>query len=103
MKRMKMIATRELATNSGKVMKEVDKNGFVVITKDGKPRSIIIPTSEDTLIPDVRSLMNLRLQRLLRQTQTQSIKNGTANMTMEEIDAEIAVMRKERRQRTRTK
>lgn len=32
-----MVATRELATNSGKVMKEVDKSGFVVITKDGKP------------------------------------------------------------------
>lgn len=92
-----MIATRELATNSGKVMKEVDKCGFVVITKDGKPRSIIIPTSEDTLIPDVRSLMNLRLKRLLRKTQANAAKKGVSNMTMEEIDAEIAETRKARR------
>jgi len=99
MRPMKMIATRELATNSGKVMKEVDARGFVVITKDGKPRSIIIPTSEETLFPDVQSLMNLRLKRLLRRTQTEAVKNGTSNMTMEEIDAEIAEVRKARKNR----
>ena len=97
---MKMIATRELASNSKSVMREVDKNGFVVITKDGKPRSIIITTTEDTLVPDVRAIMNLRLKTLARQSQARAIKNGTSNMTMEEIDFKIASARKERRART---
>ena len=99
MKRMKMVATRELATNSGKVMKEVDKSGFVVITKDGKPRSILISTTEDTLLPDVRAVVHMKFKQMLLRSQMRAVKNGTSNMTMEEIDAEIAAARKERKNR----
>ncbi len=94
---MKMIATREFAANSGKVMKEIDENGFVVITKDGKPRSILISTTEDTLLPDVRSIINLKFKQSLLKAQMNSIKNGTSNISMEEIDAEIARTRKARK------
>lgn len=99
MKHMKMVATRELATNSGKVMKEVDKNGFVVITKDGKPRSILISTTEDTLLPDVRAVVHMKFKQMLLRSQMRAVKNGTSNMTMKEIDAEIAAARKERKNR----
>lgn len=37
----------------------------------------------------------------LKRIQEESIKNGTSEMTMEEIDAEIALARKERRERNR--
>jgi len=94
---MKMIATRELAANSGKVMGEVDKNGFIVITKDGKPRSIIISTTEDTLIPDVKSIINLKFKQILLNSQMNSQKRGTSKMSIKEIDAEIATVRKLRR------
>ena len=92
-----MIATRELASNSGKVMKEADKRGFVVITKDGKPRSILISTTEATLFPDVRAVVHMKFKQTLLQSQMRAVKNGTSNMTMEEIDAEIAAARKARK------
>ncbi len=94
---MKMVATREFAANSGRVMKDVDKDGFVVITKDGKPRSILISTTEDTLFPDVRSIIHMKFKQALLRSQMNAVKNGTANMTMEEIDAEIAAARRERK------
>lgn len=37
---MKMVATRDLAAKSGLIMKELESEGILVITKDGKPRSI---------------------------------------------------------------
>ena len=37
---MKMVATRDLAAKSGLVMKELEADGILVVTKDGKPRSI---------------------------------------------------------------
>jgi hypothetical protein len=50
---MKMIATRELAANSGRVMKELEREGVLVITKDGKPRSILLSTSDESLMENV--------------------------------------------------
>ena len=43
---MKTIASRTLAGSPGKVWEHLDKEGAVVITKDGVPRSIMVPTSD---------------------------------------------------------
>ena len=43
-----------LAASPDKVWADLEKEGAVVITEDGAPRSIMIPTSGETLLDDVR-------------------------------------------------
>lgn len=93
---MKMIATRELAANSGRVMKELDQEGVLVITKDGKPRSILLATSDATLMDDLRDCLYARARRDLIKAQSAAEKAGSAGMTMDEIDTEIRASRASR-------
>jgi hypothetical protein len=94
---MKMIATRELAANSGRVMKELDKEGVLVITKDGKPRSILLTTSDATLMEDLRDCLYSRARRDLMKAQMASAEAGCAGLSMDEIDAEIRAARATRK------
>jgi hypothetical protein len=94
---MKMIATRELAANSGRVMKELDEEGVLVITKDGKPRSILLATSDATLMDDLRDCLYSRARRDLIKAQSAAVDAGSAGLTMDEIDAEIRTSRAARK------
>jgi len=90
---MKMIATRELAANSGRVMKELEKEGVLVITKDGKPRSILLTTSDVTLLDDLRDCLYARARRNLMKAQMAAVGSGAAGLSMDEIDEEIRATR----------
>lgn len=92
-----MIATRELAANSGQVMKKLDEEGVLVITKDGKPRSILLTTSAATLIEDLRDCLYVRARRDLMKAQMAAGETGSAGLSMEEIDAEIRATRAARK------
>ena len=94
---MKMVATRELAANSGRVMKDLEKEGVLVITKDGKPRSILLSTTDDTLIEDLRDCLYARAQRGLSKARAAASSAGTSGLSMEEIDAEIQATRSSRK------
>ena len=94
---MKMIATRELAANSGRVMKELEKEGMLVITKDGKPRSILLTTSDETLMEDLRDCLYSRARRDLMKTQMAAAESETSKFSMEEIDSEIRAARTARK------
>jgi len=60
---MRMLASRELAARPGKVWKDLAQDGALVITKDGKPRGIITPTSDQTLLEDMQDLIFARSRR----------------------------------------
>ena len=65
---MIMVATRKLAANSGRVMKELEKEGMLVITKDGKPRSILLSTKDATLLEDLRDCLDARARKGIGQS-----------------------------------
>lgn len=98
---MKMIPSRALAASPGKVWNMLNHEGSVVITKDGKPRGILIPTSDETLIEDMQDHLRLRAQRAVSEIRRDAARLGTDKLTMEEIDSEIAASRRERRARHR--
>ena len=100
---MKMIPTRELAARSGRIMDELEKEGLLVVTKDGKPRSIMLPTSDATLLNDVRDCIYVRAQQALAATQLESVSRGRDQISMDEIDAEIRAARTARRKRKGSK
>ena len=92
---MKMIASRELTAAPARVWRILEAEGSVVITKDGKPRGILLPTSEETLIEDVDSQVRSRARRVVSQIRQRSAEKGVP--TPADIEKEILEVRKRRR------
>lgn len=96
---MRMISSRALAASPGKVWGVLQEEGTVVITKDGKPRAILLPTSEDTLLEDLQDQIRSRAKRAISAIRRKAARRGVANLGPAAIDAEIAAARKVRRSR----
>jgi len=97
---MKLIASRELSATPRHVWEALKKEGAVVITKDGAPRCIMVPTADATLLEDVQDLVFSRARRAVRAIRRESAKSGVAAMTVDEIDEEIRKARRARKRRS---
>jgi len=93
---MKMLASRELAAAPGKVWRLLEKEGTLVITRDGKPRGILLSTSDDTVIDDVQDQVRARARRAIAQIRLKRVVTDK-KWTEAEIAGEIAATRRERR------
>ena len=97
---MKIIASRVLAASPGKVWADLEREGAIVITKDGVPRGLMVPTSDATLIDDVREVVFARARRAVRAIRARAAETGAADLTSADIDAEIKAARSARSRRT---
>ncbi len=70
-----------------------------VVTSHGKPIAMLIPINEETFEETLEQVSRLEALRSLRTMQAQAKEAGTDTMSLEEINAEIAGARKERRAR----
>jgi hypothetical protein len=91
-----LLNTRELSQSTAKVLRDLPKTGPRVITRGGETVGILIPPSGAGIEGDIDLLGRLRFGRALAALQRESVLQGANDMTMEEIDAEIQVVRKER-------
>lgn len=96
---MDFVTVRELRAESAKVWAKIEAGEEVVITRNGKPFALMIHTRPDALESTLRAVRAERFDANLRRMQEQAERDGLSTMTMEEIDAEIALARKERRER----
>jgi hypothetical protein len=92
---MKMIPSRELAASPARVWQLLEKEGSIVITKDGKPRGILLPTSEETLVEDLEAQLLDRARRAVSQIRQRGAQTGVP--TSVDIEREIKEVRKNRR------
>jgi PHD/YefM family antitoxin component YafN of YafNO toxin-antitoxin module len=92
---MKMIPSRELAASPARVWQLLEKEGSIVITKDGKPRGILLPTSEETLLEDLEAQIIDRARRAVSQIRQRAAQ--TSVPTNIEIEREIKAVRRNRR------
>jgi hypothetical protein len=98
---MKTIASRVLAASPGKVWQHLEREGAVVITKDGVPRSILVPTSDATLLEDVQELVFARARKAVRAIRVRAAETGRDALTRAEIEREIKAARRALSQRAR--
>ena len=96
---MKTIASRMLTAAPGKVWAELEKEGALVVTKDGVPRSIMIPTSDATLFEDIGEIMFARARRAVRAMRTRSVHSDAEATTQADIEREIRAVRRSRKRR----
>ncbi len=78
-------------------MSKMSREGPQVITQNGAPAAYLVPTSGQGIEADLDSLRRLLLGRALDAAQAEAARSGASSLSMGEIDAEIAAMRKERR------
>ncbi len=98
---MKTIASRMLTAAPGKVWAELEREGALVVTKDGVPRSIMIPTSDATLFEDIGEIVFARARRAVRAMRTRSSQNDAEAVTPADLEREIRAARRARKQRVR--
>lgn len=81
-------------------MRKVSEDGPQVITQNGVPAALLVPTSGRGIEADLDALRRLLLSRALDAAQAEAARSGVAGMTMEEINDEIDASRKERSSET---
>lgn len=80
----------------GKVWEDLDREGAVVITKDGLPRGIMIPTSDATLLEDLQELVFARARRAVREIRSHAREAGTEGPTGADVEQAIKKARRAR-------
>ncbi len=95
----KWIASREFSARPGRTLAAVSRVGRVLVTADGKPRAIMIPTSERTFAGDLAMLDRVALAQAVETIRTDSVMQGTDALTLTEIDREVAAVRSARRRK----
>lgn len=96
---MEFVTTKELRAESGKVWAKLEAGEDIVIMRNGKPFALMVHSKPESLEVMLRAIRAERFADTLRKIQQRSIEQGLDKMTMDEINAEIALMRQERRER----
>ena len=90
-----MIPSRTLAARPRAVWEDLEREGAVVITKDGLPRGIMVPTSDATLLEDIQELVFSRARRAVREIRSQARAAGSKVISAD-VEQEIKEVRRSR-------
>jgi antitoxin (DNA-binding transcriptional repressor) of toxin-antitoxin stability system len=94
---MKFISVRDFRNSSASIWKKLPEEREMVITNNGKPIALLTPLSDKTLEDTLSAVRRARAINAVKLIQQQSVENGTDKITLEEINYEIKMARKERK------
>ncbi len=93
---MKFLSVRDLRGKSAEVWKDLPNEREMVITSNGRPIAILAAINESNLEESLAAFRQARAIEAVASLQRQSADKGTDKITMDEIDAEIRIVRKKR-------
>jgi antitoxin (DNA-binding transcriptional repressor) of toxin-antitoxin stability system len=93
---MKYISIRDLRGKSSEVWKKLPGEGEMIITNNGRPIAILAAVNESNLEESLSAFRQARAVEAVASLQRLSVEQGTDNISMDEIDAEIKTVRKKR-------
>ena len=93
----------DLCASPIKIKEQLKRTGQFIIADNDRPVAVMINVDDSTVEDTMSDLRKVRALRALKTIQEASVKNGTSNMTLEEINAEISAARAERRAREKTR
>jgi len=76
----------------------LDNEREVVITNNGRPSALMIPIDDNNFNDIIATVRQVNAMRTVNRMQRAAVKAGLENMSLDEINAEIALARKERSQ-----
>lgn len=94
---MDFVTVRELRSDSARVWDKIAAGEEFVVTRNGTPFAIMVPTKPSEIEDKLRALRAQSFGAALRELQREATDAGTDRMTLDEINAEIAAARSERR------
>jgi antitoxin (DNA-binding transcriptional repressor) of toxin-antitoxin stability system len=94
---MKFVSVRDFRTASANIWKTLPEEQEMVITNNGKPIALLTPLSDKTLEDTLSAVRRAKAINAVKLIQQQSIKSGLDKITLEEINAEIKIARKDRK------
>lgn len=93
---MKFLSVRDLRGKSAQVWKALPSEREMVITSNGRPVAILAAITEASLEESLAAFRQARAVEAAASVQRKSVERGTDGITMDEINAEIKVVRKKR-------
>jgi len=99
---MKFVTVRDLRTKPAQIWKALPEEQELILTNNGKPIALITPLGESNLEETLFAVRRARAQSSVQQMQIAAGRNGLSQMSMEEIETEIANAREERKHENRT-
>ena len=96
----RFMSLRELRNETGKIKEILANNGKIIITNKGKPEALMLDVDEQNFEETLSLINQIRLSRAISNIRETANKNGTADMTMDEINEMITESRKERREKS---
>ena len=91
-----IISVNDLKTRSAEQWFKSGDDKDLVVTSEGKPVAILLPTDQQSLEATLSTIRSLRAVQAQTALQAAAAANGLANLTIEDIDAEIVAARKSR-------
>jgi hypothetical protein len=95
--KMQFVSMREFTASPRETQNKLTASGEIVVTNNGVPTMLVIDIANKSFTRVIDYLRRQEALDILHDIQMASVRNGTDSITMEEIDAEIAAYRKEKR------
>ena len=93
---MRFISVRDLRSKSAQVWGQLAEEKELVVTSNGKPIAILSTVQEDRLEETLAAIRRARAMAAVDAMQQRALKMGLDTMTLEEINAIIEEVRRER-------
>lgn len=97
---MEFVSVRELSKSPKLAFDKLTTDGKAVITNNGQPQAIMVKVDASSFESTLSILQKLEFMQNLTELRLTSLRNGNVNMTLDEINAEIAAARAEQQNRS---
>ena len=95
---MKFVIIRDFRNKTASIHKTLTAEHEIVVTSNGRPFAILAEVDEDTFEEKPAALRRARARALVDRIRAKAKARGMDEVTMAEINAEIAVARREVRE-----
>lgn len=95
---MKYVSVRDLRNRASEVWRDLAKEKDLVLTSNGRPIAILSSIGEDNVDEALTALRRARAVLAVKKLQAQSVAQGTDKLTDDEIEEEVAAVRRSLRQ-----
>jgi hypothetical protein len=97
---MDYLSVRELRSAPKNVWGRLKQQGQLVLTNNGKPVALMLEVDGASLQGKIALLEQAEAMQAVNEMQMESARNGNSNMSLDEINQEIAASREGRKKRT---
>ena len=94
---MKFVTIRDIRNKTASIRKALGVEHEIVLTANGRPIALLTDVNEDTFESKIAALRRTRAQAVLGRIGARARQMGADRLTMADINAEIAAVRRERR------